>query len=257
MKDFDSDNTPRVKSTVASGAYRHPQLGTVRVTARSRSHRMSASWVGPEVRVNIPSGMSPADYERILESWVPGLLRVRPSSASIGSTVEAPGLKVEIVAGEPRRGYSETIRLSAPAGDVCAFRIVVSRGLIEAHGAGSDTVRDFVNRSLLSVARHVAPGLLLPRARALAAAVGHSPLAWELTSNRRVLGTCTSRGIIRLSARCVFLPAELRDYVICHELAHLSEMNHSPRFHRLCDAYCGGREAELVADLKRFKFPVF
>ena len=54
----------------------------------------------------------------------------------------------------------------------------------------------------------------------------------------------------------MLLPAELRDYVICHELAHLSEMNHSPEFHRILNGYLGGREAELVAALKAYKWPV-
>lgn len=54
----------------------------------------------------------------------------------------------------------------------------------------------------------------------------------------------------------VFLPLELSDYVIYHELAHLTEMNHSPRFHALLDSYLGGREAELVRKLKGFVWPV-
>lgn len=54
----------------------------------------------------------------------------------------------------------------------------------------------------------------------------------------------------------VFLPQELRDYIICHELAHLSEMNHSPRFHALLDSYLDGREAMLAARLRAYSWPV-
>ena len=53
------------------------------------------------------------------------------------------------------------------------------------------------------------------------------------------------------------MPADLRRFVVCHELAHLSEMNHSAAFHRLCDSYLGGREAELNRAVKAFRFPVF
>jgi len=43
-------------------------------------------------------------------------------------------------------------------------------------------------------------------------------------------GSCTVAGNIRLSWRLIHYPLALVDYVVVHELAHLREMNHSPRF---------------------------
>ena len=43
-------------------------------------------------------------------------------------------------------------------------------------------------------------------------------------------GSCTVEGNIRLNWRLIHYPLALIDYVVAHELAHLREMNHSPRF---------------------------
>ncbi len=43
-------------------------------------------------------------------------------------------------------------------------------------------------------------------------------------------GSCSTKGNINLSTRLLLAPAEVLDAVIIHELAHLVEANHSPRF---------------------------
>ena len=43
-------------------------------------------------------------------------------------------------------------------------------------------------------------------------------------------GTCNSRGEVRLNWRLLQAPPHIINYVICHELAHLKEMNHSAKF---------------------------
>ena len=43
-------------------------------------------------------------------------------------------------------------------------------------------------------------------------------------------GSCNSRGEVRLNWRLIQAPPSIINYVICHELAHLKEMNHSAKF---------------------------
>jgi predicted metal-dependent hydrolase len=43
-------------------------------------------------------------------------------------------------------------------------------------------------------------------------------------------GSCSSLKNLNFNFRLIYLPLELADYVIIHELCHLQEMNHSKRF---------------------------
>jgi predicted metal-dependent hydrolase len=52
----------------------------------------------------------------------------------------------------------------------------------------------------------------------------------SLSSASTRWGSARSDGHIRLNWRLIHLPVSQIDYVVVHELAHLREMNHSPRF---------------------------
>ena len=53
---------------------------------------------------------------------------------------------------------------------------------------------------------------------------------WQLSSARTQWGSCSPQGRIRLNWRLVHFSLPVIDYVIAHELAHLTELNHSARF---------------------------
>jgi predicted metal-dependent hydrolase len=60
--------------------------------------------------------------------------------------------------------------------------------------------------------------------------VGVSYSSFALSSAGTRWGSCTVAGNIRLNWKLIHYPLALLDYVVVHELAHLREMNHSPRF---------------------------
>lgn len=60
--------------------------------------------------------------------------------------------------------------------------------------------------------------------------IGVAPPPVRLTSARTRWGSCSMKSGIRLHWRLIHLPPAVIDYVAAHEVAHLVEMNHSPRF---------------------------
>ncbi len=65
----------------------------------------------------------------------------------------------------------------------------------------------------------------------------------RLSNARSEWGSCNARGEIRLNWRLVQLPPTLAEYVVAHEVAHLVELNHSPRFWALVETLIPGHAA--------------
>lgn len=81
---------------------------------------------------------------------------------------------------------------------------------------------------------------LTERARSLATKYRlPDPVAISFTSRQQARwGSCSPEsGTVRISSRLLEFPAWVLDYVIIHELAHLVETNHTPRFWKLVNRY--------------------
>jgi predicted metal-dependent hydrolase len=79
----------------------------------------------------------------------------------------------------------------------------------------------------------------------LAAEKGAGVKHVTVRNQRSRWGSCSAGGTISLNWRLVQAPESVRDYIICHELAHLRQMNHSDRFWAQVEEYFPAwREAE-------------
>jgi predicted metal-dependent hydrolase len=80
------------------------------------------------------------------------------------------------------------------------------------------------------------------RARELNRKYFDGRLRWQsiryVTNQNSRFGSCTpDEGTIRLTHRLASMPGWVRDYVLVHEMAHLEEANHGPRFWQLVNRY--------------------
>lgn len=75
--------------------------------------------------------------------------------------------------------------------------------------------------------------LLPERVEALVLGLGEQwrPRELRFRCLRARWGSCSADGRIMLNTQLMQLPEHLIDYVICHEMAHLREMNHSAAFY--------------------------
>jgi predicted metal-dependent hydrolase len=86
--------------------------------------------------------------------------------------------------------------------------------------------------------RNAARMELARRVRELARDNGSSVQNVVIRNQKSRWGSCSCNGTISLNWRLIQLPDHVRDYIIIHELMHLRELNHSPRFWREVEKAC-------------------
>lgn len=89
-------------------------------------------------------------------------------------------------------------------------------------GAGKAVVQWYKQQAKLDFSR---------RLEILATKLGVPTPPLTLSNAQSRWGSCNNRGEVRLSWRLLQAPPHIINYVICHELAHLKQMNHSAKFY--------------------------
>jgi len=99
-------------------------------------------------------------------------------------------------------------------------------------GGGPEHVPRRIRDFLKALARRE----LLARAHATAARLKLKPARVSVRDTATRWGSCSPAGALSFSWRLILAPEWVLDYVVAHEVAHLREMNHGPRFWALVHA---------------------
>ena len=97
--------------------------------------------------------------------------------------------------------------------------------------AKADRIKECDESLLRKKAEEILPLLIEKHS----AEMGVSPKKIKLTKAKKRFGSCTSRGNLCFSLYLFTFPTEAIEYVIVHELAHLTEFNHSKAFYALIE----------------------
>jgi hypothetical protein len=139
-------------------------------------------------------------------------------------------LKVEVTRSQRRKRTAQAFVANGK------LRVLVPAGL------GPDEEAKLIDDMVAKAGRRLSTAEidLERRARDLAREYRlQTPITIEWSSRQmRRWGSCTpSTGKIRISSRLASMPLWVLDWVIIHELSHLEEANHGPRFRALVGQY--------------------
>ncbi|WP_395402514.1 M48 family metallopeptidase [Pseudoduganella sp. UC29_106] len=127
----------------------------------------------------------------------------------------------------PYLGGEVTLRLyHAPRNrtDFDPETMELSMGLVQ--GATEHLLKERVKNWF----KQQAEGLFAQRLDLYATRLGVQYSSFSLSNADTRWGSCTVQRVIRLNWKLMHFSLPLIDYVVAHELAHILEMNHSPRF---------------------------
>ncbi|WP_163264928.1 M48 family metallopeptidase [Chelativorans alearense] len=211
----------------------------LRIVENARARRLTLRIApgGTGLRVTIPPGLSLREVERFLarhQGWLEERLKKLPHQPLVRPGIKIPLRGVpHLIMHEPsRRGTVETtMHDGQPALVVTGDRRHLPRRL-------ADFLKREARRDIgMLVVRHTET-------------VGRRAKAIRYRDTTSRWGSCTSDGTLSFSWRIMMAPPSVIDYLVAHEVAHLKEMNHGPRFWKLCEELCPDTE-RCKAWLKR------
>jgi hypothetical protein len=192
---------------------------SIRISPRARRIGLRIDAAERKVDLVLPRGVPAAHGLRFLASkrrWIAARLEALPRPVPFVEGAIVP------VLGIPHRIRREF--------DADAPPVAIVEGEIRVRGDPTHLARR-VRDYLMAVARAELAG----RARRLAARIERQVARVNVRDTKSRWGSCSGRGNLSFCWRLIFAPEPVLDYVVAHEVAHLAEMNHGPRFWRLVE----------------------
>lgn len=223
------------------------EFGRMVITVRSQARSIIARWKAQTLHLTCPIGAPKEEIFNALDSMRPRLHAIKKEVKKFSFGQIIPCFRCNVTIGTHNGDYG-TIGYG---GDIPDLYI----NLHQDTDFSKITISRTISLCLENLMTLHAEEILIPYARQVANECGVTPQQYEIGRGKRKLGHCTSKKVIQLSRTLMFMPQHLVRYVICHELAHLTHMNHGIKFHTLCNRYCNGTEPELEVALKKFTPP--
>jgi predicted metal-dependent hydrolase len=191
----------------------------IRVSPRARRISLRVLAAGRGVELVLPRGVGAEAGLRFLDGnrgWVAARMAAQPEAMPFVEGAVVP------VRGVPHRICREENSAAPP--------VAIRDGEIRVKGDPAHLGRR-VRDHLVALARSE----LSARARDCAERIGRKIGRVGVRDPKSRWGSCSSKGDLSFSWRLLLAPDAVIDYVVAHEVAHLVEMNHSPRFWRLVE----------------------
>jgi predicted metal-dependent hydrolase len=195
-----------------------------------RSQRRSIGFMIDDdgLRVSAPSRLAQADIEaaiRAKQGWILSKLQQRQERRAL--RLQHPALLWIDGAQLPYLGDSITLCLHQGPRHRASFDQATRQLHLWRTPASTELQLKECVRTWL---QHDARRLFGERLALYAASLGVDFHSFALSSAATRWGSCSAQRKIRLNWRLIHFALPLVDYVIAHELSHLREMNHGPRF---------------------------
>jgi predicted metal-dependent hydrolase len=189
----------------------------IRVSPRARRLLLRMDAATRRFDLVLPRGLPAETALRFLEAqrgWIEARLDALPIAVPFTEGAVVP------IFGVPHR----IRRADDPAAPLVA---VIGREIIVRAG------REPVARRVRDHLARLAARELAGRAHRHATRIGKKVTRITVRDTKSRWGSCSAVGSLSFSWRLIMAPEPVLDYVVAHEVAHLVEMNHSPRFWKL------------------------
>jgi predicted metal-dependent hydrolase len=199
----------------------------VRVVEHPGSRRITLRLLpgGDGLKVTMPAHVGDAELDAFLHrnvNWVAARRARLPKTVSIaeGQLIPFRGVPHRIMCSGPGRGVVEPLEINGEY----VLRIPGDQA--------------FIQRKLLDYFKKQARKVLAEHVVIHSASLDVRARQIRITDTTSRWGSCSSTRTLSFSWRIILAPPEVLDYLVAHEVAHLREMNHSPRFWQLVADIC-------------------